>query len=61
MEKYDWPQFIECSSPKEKKENLLVINDKLKNRVQIQQSMQSMDHNVLAKIKKIKCNQKRIY
>jgi len=30
MEKYDWPQFIECSSPKEKKENLLVINDKLK-------------------------------
>ena len=58
MEKYDWPQFIECSSPKEKKENLLVINDKLKNRVQIQQSMQSMDHNVLAKIKRTNVTKK---
>jgi radical SAM superfamily enzyme YgiQ (UPF0313 family) len=58
MEKYDWPQFIECSSPKEKRENLLAINDRLKNRVQIQQSIQSTDHNVLANIKRTNITRK---
>ena len=52
MEKYDWPQNIFCSTPKTKRENLLLINDKLKNRVGIGLPMQSMAENVLKKIKR---------
>ena len=52
MEKYDWPQYIFCSTPKNKRENLLKINDKLKNRVSVGLAMQSMDGNVLNNIKR---------
>ncbi len=52
MEKYDWPQYIFCSTPKNKRENLLKINDKLKNRVSVGLAMQSMDGNVLSNIKR---------
>ena len=52
MEKYDWPQFISCSTPKSKRENLLKIDDKLKNRVALSLPMQSMNDNVLTQIKR---------
>ena len=52
MEKYDWPQHIYCSTPKSKRENLLKIDDKLKNRVSISLPMQSMDSNTLNTIKR---------
>ena len=52
MEKYDWPQYIYCSTPKSKRENLLLINDKLQNRVGVGLPMQSMADNVLKKIKR---------
>ena len=52
MEKYDWPQRIYCSTPKSKRENLLKIDDKLKNRVSISLPMQSMDSNTLNTIKR---------
>ncbi len=52
MEKYDWPQYIFCSTPKNKRENLLKINDKLKNRVSVGLAMQSMDGDVLSNIKR---------
>ena len=42
MEKYDWPQYIECLTPKSNWNNLLKINDILKNRVQLSLSMQSL-------------------
>ena len=35
MDKYDWPKNIHCSTPKNKRENLIKIDDKLKNRVQM--------------------------
>jgi len=52
MNKYDWPKYIFCSTPKNKKENLLKIDDKLKNRVSIGLAMQSMNSDVLTKIKR---------
>ncbi len=52
MDKYDWPQIIHCSTPKNKKEKLLKIDDKLKNRVQMGLAMQSMDSDVLQNIKR---------
>ena len=52
MDKYDWPKFIYCSTPKSKRENLIKIDDKVKNRVGIGLPMQSMDANVLNKVKR---------
>ena len=52
MEKYDWPKWITCSTPKTKRENLIKIDDKLKNRVGIGLAMQSMNANVLEQIKR---------
>ena len=52
MNKYDWPKIIHCSTPKNKKEKLLKIDDKLKNRVQMGLAMQSMDGSVLQNIKR---------
>jgi len=52
MEKYDWPKFIYTTTPKSKRENIIKIDDKLKNRVGVNLSMQSMDTNVLKNIKR---------
>jgi len=52
MEKYDWPKWIYTTTPKKKRENQVIINDKLKNRVSMGLSMQSMDTNVLKQIKR---------
>ena len=52
MNKYDWPQYIECLTPKSNRENILRINDILKNRVQIGLSMQSMNMETLSDIKR---------
>ena len=52
MDEYDWPQYIECLTPKSNRENILEINDKLKNRVALQLSMQSMNLDVLETVKR---------
>tara|TARA_B100000029_G_C17602080_1_gene966172 strand:- start:2795 stop:4918 length:2124 start_codon:yes stop_codon:yes gene_type:complete len=52
MEKYDWPQYIECLTPKSNWDNLIKINDKLKNRVALDLSMQSLNIEVLTDIKR---------
>ncbi len=52
MEKYDWPKEISCLTPKSNWNNLLTINDKLKNRVDLGLSMQSLDNKVLGDIKR---------
>jgi radical SAM superfamily enzyme YgiQ (UPF0313 family) len=52
MNKYDWPKNIHCSTPKNKRENLIKIDDKLKNRVQMGLAMQSMNSDVLSNIKR---------
>ncbi len=52
MDKYDWPKNIHCSTPKNKRENLIKIDDKLKNRVQMGLAMQSMNTDVLSNIKR---------
>jgi len=52
MDKYDWPKFIYATTPKSKRENILRIDDKLKNRVGVGLAMQSMNTDVLKKIKR---------
>ncbi|MDA9676729.1 hypothetical protein N9T85_00005, partial [bacterium] len=52
MEKYNWPRFIYAATPKSKRENILKIDDKLKNRVGIGLPMQSMNTDVLEQIKR---------
>ena len=52
MEKYDWPQFIICSTPKTNWKNLLKINDILKNKVDICLSMQSLNLDTLGTVKR---------
>ena len=52
MEKYDWPQYIVCLAPKSNWDNLLKINDKLKNRVSLALSMQSLNVETLRDIKR---------
>jgi radical SAM superfamily enzyme YgiQ (UPF0313 family) len=52
MNEYDWPQYIQCLTPKSNRENLLKINDKLKNRVQVGLSMQSINPITLTDIKR---------
>ena len=52
IEKYDWPQHIKCTTPKSNWDNLLKINDKLKNRVGIGLSMQSVNIDTLKVVKR---------
>ena len=52
IDEYDWPKYIECLTPKSNWENLLKINDILKNRVQLSLSMQSLDVKTLEEIKR---------
>lgn len=52
MDKYDWPQYIECLTPKSNWQNILKINDILKNRVELTLSMQSTNDKVLSYIKR---------
>ena len=43
MEKYDWPEYIMARAPKSNRDNILKINDRLKNRVRFGLSMQSLN------------------
>ena len=52
MEKYNWPQYIEARAPKSHRDNILKINDKLKNRVRFGLSMQSLNLETLSDIKR---------
>jgi hypothetical protein len=52
MDEYDWPQYIECLTPKSNWDNLIKINDKLKNRVALNLSMQSLKVETLTDIKR---------
>lgn len=52
MDKYDWPKYIEAIAPKSNRENILIINDKLKNRVSVGLSMQSLNIETLSDIKR---------
>ena len=52
MDKYDWPQHIRCSTPKSNWNNLLRINDKLKNRLKADLSMQSLNLDTLKTVKR---------
>ena len=52
MDKYDWPQFIENSTPKSNRENQIIINDKLKNRIAIGLSVQTLNFATLKDIKR---------
>jgi len=52
MDKYDYPKLIECLTPKSNWNNLIQINDKLKNRVSLNLSMQSLKIETLTDIKR---------
>ncbi len=52
MNKYDYPKYIECLTPKSNWNNLININDKLKNRVALNLSMQSLKIETLTDIKR---------
>ena len=52
MNKYDWPQYIECLTPKSNWTNIIEINDILKNRVELTLSMQSTNDETLSNIKR---------
>ena len=52
MEEYDYPQYIECLTPKSNWDNIIKINDKLKNRVALGLSMQSLNLETLDGIKR---------
>ena len=52
MDKYDYPKYIECLTPKSNWNNLIQINDKLKNRVALNLSMQSLQIETLTDIKR---------
>ena len=52
MNKYNWPQWIEAIAPKSNRENILKINDILKNRVNFGLSMQSLNLETLTDIKR---------
>ena len=52
IEKYDWPLYIEAHTPKSNWDRFLRINDKLKNRVELGLSMQSLSIDVLKNIKR---------
>ena len=48
----DWPKYIEISTPKNKRQQILDIDNKLKNRVQIALAQQSMNQETLKLIKR---------
>jgi len=52
MNKYDWPNYIICTTPKSNWNNLLKINDILKNKVSIGLSMQSVNLDTLKNVKR---------
>ncbi len=52
MEKYDWPEYIAAVAPKSNRDNILKINDILKNRVRFGLSMQSLNVETLTDIKR---------
>ena len=52
IEKYDWPQTIACLTPKTNWNNLIKINDILKNRIQLSLSMQSVKIETLKEVKR---------
>jgi radical SAM superfamily enzyme YgiQ (UPF0313 family) len=52
MDQYDWPKWIEISTPKNRKERILAIDDLLYNRVQVALSQQSMNRDTLREIKR---------
>jgi radical SAM superfamily enzyme YgiQ (UPF0313 family) len=52
IEKYDWPEYIGARAPKSNRENILKIDDKLKNRVRYGLSMQSLNVETLTDIKR---------
>lgn len=52
MDEYDYPQYIECLTPKSNWDNIIKINDKLKNRVALGLSMQSLNLETLDRIKR---------
>jgi len=52
MDKYDWPQHIGCLTPKSNWNNLIKINDILKNRIQLSLSMQSTKIETLKEVKR---------
>jgi len=52
MEKYDWPQYIGAQTPKSNWDRYLKINDKLKNRVELGLSLQSLNSDTLKNIKR---------
>jgi len=52
IDKYDWPQNIRCATPKANWGNLLKINDKLKNRLKADLSMQSLNQSTLKDVKR---------
>jgi hypothetical protein len=52
MNEKNWPLFIEISTPKNKRQQILDIDSKLKNRVQISLAQQSMNQETLKLIKR---------
>jgi radical SAM superfamily enzyme YgiQ (UPF0313 family) len=52
IDQYDWPGYIEISTPKNKRQQILDIDKKLKNRVGIALSQQSMSEETLKLIKR---------
>ena len=52
INKKDWPKYIEISTPKNKRQQILDIDNKLKNRVQIGLAQQSMNQETLKLIKR---------
>lgn len=52
MNEKNWPSSIETATPKNKKQQMLDIDDKLKNRVKITLSQQSMNRDTLKLIKR---------
>jgi radical SAM superfamily enzyme YgiQ (UPF0313 family) len=52
INKKDWPKYIEISTPKNKRQQILDIDNKLKNRVQIALAQQSMNQETLKLVKR---------
>jgi radical SAM superfamily enzyme YgiQ (UPF0313 family) len=52
IDKFNWPTFIQISTPKNKRQQILEIDEKLKNRVGINLAQQSMNLDTLKLIKR---------
>ena len=61
IEKYNWPKYVECLTPKSNWNNIIKINDKLKNRVTLSLSMQSLKAETLKDIKRTNWTTETIY